>query len=194
MGRVHRDRSGASGPYPSPPTRLGDFDILADCVPSVGVAVVESRSPPTGIFWVGYALPVPPWIAAPSAATLIAGLMLRGCWRPLLVVDSIDHYGNRRQRVERLVSAWNPGPTALPRWQTVRRPPRHGLGKDAADLSPRDQCDRRGTAKRTTVGVRARASWAHHRLIAQPFEGRAALCLTLPPPGPDGESGFSTHG
>ena len=34
---------------------------------------------PTGIFWVGYALPVPPWIAAPSAATLIAGLMLRGC-------------------------------------------------------------------------------------------------------------------
>ncbi len=25
-------------------------------------------------------------------------------------VDSIDHYGNRRQRVERLVSAWNQGP------------------------------------------------------------------------------------
>ena len=25
------------------------------------------------------------------------------------VVDSIDHYGNRRQRVQRLVSAWNQG-------------------------------------------------------------------------------------
>ena len=30
-------------------------------------------------------------------------------WKVEQMVDSIDHYGNRRQRVERLISAWNQG-------------------------------------------------------------------------------------